>query len=66
MRCERLQGDHAYRPRSMCAALATTENGKYVGAASRNDREAARLAALANCNKGNAGECAVRFTECNR
>ena len=52
--------------RSMCGALATTENGKYVGAASRSDREAARLAALANCNKGNAGECAVRFTECNR
>jgi len=52
--------------RGACGALATTENGKYVGAASRNEREAARLAALANCNKGNAGECAVRFTECNR
>ena len=52
--------------RGACGALATTENGKYVGAASRGDREAARLAALANCNKGNAGECAVRFTECNR
>ena len=52
--------------RGACAALATTENGKYIGAASRNDREAARLAAVANCNKGNAGECAVRFTECNK
>jgi serine/threonine-protein kinase len=52
--------------RNMCGALATTENGKYVGAASRSDREAARLAALANCNKGNAGECAVRFAECNK
>jgi len=52
--------------RSMCAALATTENGKYVGAASRSDRDAAQLAAIANCNKGNAGECAVRFTECNK
>ena len=52
--------------RGACGALATTENGKYVGAASRGDREAARLAALANCNKGNAGECAVRFSECNR
>jgi trypsin-like peptidase/uncharacterized protein DUF4189 len=52
--------------RTMCGALATTENGKYVGAASRSERETARLAALANCNKGNAGECAVRFTECNR
>jgi hypothetical protein len=52
--------------RNMCGALATTENGKYVGAASRSDREAARLAAMANCNKGNAGECAVRFAECNK
>jgi hypothetical protein len=52
--------------RTMCGALATTENGKYVGAASRSDREAARLAALANCSKGNAGECAVRFAECNQ
>jgi trypsin-like peptidase/uncharacterized protein DUF4189 len=52
--------------RGACGALATSENGKYVGAASRNEREAARLAALANCNKGNAGECAVRFSECNR
>jgi hypothetical protein len=52
--------------RTMCAALATTENGKYVGAASRNDREAARLAAIANCNKATAGECIVRFSECNK
>jgi hypothetical protein len=52
--------------RSMCAALATTENGKYVGAASRSDRDAAQLAAIANCNKATAGECAVRFSECNR
>jgi hypothetical protein len=52
--------------RAMCAALATTEDGKYVGAASRKDREAARLAALADCNKATAGECAVRFTECNQ
>src|SRR3984893_6340670 len=52
--------------RGACGALAKTENGKYVGAASRHERDAARLAALANCNKGNAGECAVRFTECNK
>ena len=52
--------------RGACAALATTENGKYIGAATRSDREAARLAAVANCNKGNAGECTVRFIECNR
>src|SRR5215831_9861421 len=33
--------------RKTFAALATTENGKYVGAASRSDRETAGLAALA-------------------
>ena len=48
------------------AALATTENGKYVGAASRSDRDAAQLAAIANCNKATAGECIVRFSECNK
>jgi len=49
-----------------CAALATNENGKYAGGASRNDRDAARLAALANCEKGNAGECIVRVANCNK
>jgi len=52
--------------RAMCAALATTETGKYAGAARRKDREAARLAALKDCQKGNAGECTARFTECNK
>jgi hypothetical protein len=49
-----------------CAALATTENGKYAGGASRRDRDAARLAALKNCQKGNAGECTLRVTDCNK
>jgi hypothetical protein len=49
-----------------CAALATTEDGKYVGAASRRDRDASRLAALANCKKGKAGECIIRTTDCNK
>src|SRR5271166_2120217 len=52
--------------RAMCAALATTETGKYVDAARRRDREAARLAAVKDCQKGNAGECIARFTECNK
>jgi S1-C subfamily serine protease len=52
--------------RTMCAALATTEDGKFIGAASRQDRDAARLAALANCNKGTTGECIVRMTDCNK
>ena len=52
--------------RKECAALATTENGKYVGAASRKDRDAARIAALKDCQKGNAGECIIRITDCNK
>jgi hypothetical protein len=52
--------------RAMCAALATNESGKYAGGASRKDRDAARLAALTNCKKGNAGECTVRVTDCNK
>ena len=52
--------------RAMCAALATSESGKYAGGASRRDREAARLSALTNCKKGNAGECVVRVTDCNK
>jgi len=48
-----------------CGALATTEDGKQAGAAWRKDRDAARLAALANCPK-KAGECIVRVTDCNK
>ena len=52
--------------RATCAALATNESGKYAGGASRRDREAARLAALKDCQKGKAGECIVRATDCNK
>ena len=52
--------------RAMCAALATTESGKSAGAASRRDREAARLGALKDCEKRKAGECTVRVTDCNK
>jgi hypothetical protein len=51
---------------AMCAALATNESGKYAGGAARRDREAARLAALKGCQKGKAGECIVRVTDCNK
>jgi hypothetical protein len=50
----------------MCGALATTEDGKHAGAAWRKDREAARLAAVKNCDKDQAGECIVRATDCNK
>jgi serine/threonine-protein kinase len=50
----------------MCGALATTQDGKHAGAARRNDRETARLAAVKNCDKDRAGECIVRATDCNK
>jgi len=50
----------------MCGALATTDDGKHAGAAWRKDREAARLAALRNCEKDKAGDCVVRATDCNK
>jgi hypothetical protein len=33
---------------------------------SKPDREAARLAAIKACEKGKAGECIVRVTDCNK
>jgi hypothetical protein len=51
---------------AMCGALATTADGKHAGAAWRKDREAARVAALKNCNTDRAGECTVRITDCNK
>jgi len=51
---------------AMCAALATNESGKFAGGAARRDREAARLAGLKDCQKGKAGECIVRVTDCNK
>jgi Domain of unknown function (DUF4189) len=50
----------------VCAALATIDTGKFVGAAARKTKDAARLAALANCQKGKAGECTIRFSDCNK
>ena len=51
---------------AMCAALATTETGEYAGAAGHHDGDTARLAALANCQKGNVGDCIIRMTACNQ
>ena len=50
----------------MCGALATTEDRKQAGTAWRKDREAARLAAVKNCDNDKAGECVVRTTDCNK
>ena len=54
------------RPTNLCAALATTADGKFVGAAARKTKDEARLAALANCQKGKAGDCIVRVSDCNK
>jgi hypothetical protein len=53
------------RPR-MCAALAREQGKKRIGAAARRNRDEARLAALADCKKGQGGECVIRFSDCNR
>ena len=54
------------RPTTACAALATTADGKFIGAAARKTKDEARLAALANCQKGKAGDCIVRVSDCNK
>jgi Domain of unknown function (DUF4189) len=54
------------KPTTACAALATTGNGKYIGAAARKTQDEARLAALTDCQKGKAGDCVVRASNCNK
>lgn len=49
-----------------CAAIATTQNGKDIGAAARKSLDEARLAALSNCQKRKAGDCVVRNSDCNK
>jgi len=49
-----------------CSALATTEDRKHIGAAWRTTQDAARLAAIVNCEKAKSGECVVRFSMCNK
>jgi hypothetical protein len=50
----------------VCAALATTADGKFAGGAARKTKDDARLAALTNCQKGKAGDCVVRVSDCNK
>lgn len=51
---------------ALCGAIATTRDGKHAGAASRPNRDAARSAALKDCEKDQAGECVVRAAGCNK
>jgi len=54
------------KPTTLCAALATTANRRFVGAAARKTGDAAWVAARANCEKGKAGECILRVSDCNK
>lgn len=49
-----------------CSAIATTANGKAIGAAARSTVEAARTRAMEDCAKRKAGECVVRASDCNK
>lgn len=51
---------------ALCGALATTQDGKTAGGAARKNVADARLAALANCQKANKGECVIRIGECSK
>jgi hypothetical protein len=53
------------KPTMACAAIAAIADGKAVGAAARKTQDEARLAALADCRKRNAGDCTVRASDCN-
>jgi hypothetical protein len=49
-----------------CGAVAMTEDGKVWGGARRDQRAAAELAAIQNCQQRTSGQCKVRGSECNR
>jgi Domain of unknown function (DUF4189) len=54
------------KPTNACAAIASIGNGKAIGAAARKTQDEARIAALNDCRKRNAGECVVRASDCNK
>jgi len=49
-----------------CGAIALTADDKVWGGATRDNRPAAELAAIENCQKRTTGQCKVRASECNR
>ncbi|HEY1795550.1 MAG TPA: DUF4189 domain-containing protein [Stellaceae bacterium] len=49
-----------------CGAIAATENGKVWGGARRDQRAAAELAAMQDCQKRSSGQCEVKASKCNR
>jgi len=49
-----------------CGAIATGEEGKVWGGARREQRAAAELAAMSDCQKRTSGQCKIKASECNR
>lgn len=49
-----------------CSAIATTADGKAIGASARSSLEAARTRAMEDCAKRKAGDCVVRASDCNK
>ncbi len=49
-----------------CSAVATTNDGKAIGASARSTVDAARMKALEDCKKRKAGDCIVRASNCNK
>lgn len=49
-----------------CGALAASESDKAWGAAYRNQRAAAELAAMQDCQKHTSGQCKVKASVCDR
>jgi hypothetical protein len=49
-----------------CGAVAGIEGKKIIGAAARSTRDAARSAALADCQKRASADCVIQFSDCNR
>jgi hypothetical protein len=50
----------------MCAALATPESGDAWGGAARKTLDAAKFAAIKNCQKRAKSECKIRENKCNK
>jgi hypothetical protein len=49
-----------------CGAIATSENGRVWGGATRSDRAAAERAAVENCEQRGSASCRSRSVQCNR
>ena len=53
-------------PPAMCGAFATPDSGKAWGGAVRKTIDAAKLAAMQNCQKHAKSQCTVRESQCNK